>query len=85
MKIKALITLIANGKEIIPGSIVDLIDGEAQRLMDRGFAVESKGERRTSQPAKDKKTEVRSGDSFLESDGEDNVGNVAEKEGFYNE
>ena len=42
MKIKAIITLYASGKEIIPGTIVDIADGEAQRLIERGFAAENK-------------------------------------------
>jgi hypothetical protein len=38
MKIKAIITLHANGKAYAPGSLVDLADEEAQRLVSRGFA-----------------------------------------------
>ncbi len=38
MKIKANITLHANGKVYAPGSLVDLADEEAQRLLSRGFA-----------------------------------------------
>ena len=45
MKIKALITLYASGKEIAPGTVVEITDGEAQRLIDRGFAAENKTER----------------------------------------
>ncbi len=49
MKIKAIITLHANGKAYTPGSIVDLADDEAQRLLSRGFA-ESGGQETTSNP-----------------------------------
>jgi hypothetical protein len=38
VKIKAIITLHANGKVYAPGSLVDLADEEAQRLLSRGFA-----------------------------------------------
>ena len=49
MKIKAIITLHANGKAYAPGSLVDLADEEAQRLLSRGFA-ESGGQETTSNP-----------------------------------
>ena len=45
MKVKAIITLYANGKEITPGMVADITDGEAQRLIDRGFAAENKAEK----------------------------------------
>jgi hypothetical protein len=38
MKIKAIITLHANGKVYAPGSLVDLANEEAQRLLSQGFA-----------------------------------------------
>ena len=38
VKIKANITLHANGNVYAPGSLVDLADEEAQRLLSRGFA-----------------------------------------------
>lgn len=49
MKIKAIITLHANGKAYAPGSIVDLADDEAQRLLSRGFA-EGGGQEATFNP-----------------------------------
>ena len=84
MKIKALITLIINGKEVAPGTGVDIFDGEAQRLMDRGFAVTDKGAKAPSKPAK--KPEPQPLDPFSASDGEDNAGTLDEKEeGPYDE
>ena len=56
MKIRAIITLYANGKEIIPGTVVDIADGEAQRLIERGFAAENKPER--ASPSKAAKPSV---------------------------
>ena len=38
MKIKAIITLNVNGKDYLPGAVVDLEEGEAKRLIERGFA-----------------------------------------------
>jgi hypothetical protein len=49
VKIKAIITLHANGKAYAPGSLVDLADDEAQRLVSRGFA-ESGGQEVASNP-----------------------------------
>ena len=60
MKVKAIITLYANGKEIAPGTIVDIADGEAQRLIERGFAAENKTER--ASPSKAQKPLVEKGD-----------------------
>ena len=61
MKVKALITLVANGKEIIPGATVDIADGEAQRLIERGFAAENKTERVA--PSKAQKSPVEKRES----------------------
>ena len=60
MKIKAIITLYANGKEIAPGTIVEITDGEAQRLIERGFAAENKTERIS--PSKAQKAPVEKRD-----------------------
>ena len=61
MKIRAIITLYANGKEIAPGTVVEITDGEAQRLIERGFAAENKTERtpslKASKPSVEKKSE----------------------------
>jgi hypothetical protein len=40
MKIRALITLSVNGKDHAPGTIVDVAEDEAKRLLARGFAVQ---------------------------------------------
>ena len=65
MKIRAIITLYANGKEIAPGTIVEITDGEAQRLIDRGFAAENKAERaapsKAQKPPVEKKSESAPG------------------------
>lgn len=39
MKIKAIITLNVNGKDHVPGALLDIADDEAERLIARGFAV----------------------------------------------
>jgi hypothetical protein len=39
MKIKAVITIIAGGKDYAPGALVEISDDEALRLIGRGFAV----------------------------------------------
>ena len=51
MKIKANITLHANGKVYAPGSLVDLADEEAQRLLSRGFAENEEQETVPHSPA----------------------------------
>ena len=66
MKIKAIITLYANGKEIAPGTIVEITDGEAQRLIERGFAAENKTER--AAPSKAQKAPVEKRDSSQKSE-----------------
>ena len=66
MKIKALITLYASGKEIAPGTIVEITDGEAQRLIERGFAAENKAER--ASPSKAQKPPVEKRDSSQKSE-----------------
>ena len=61
MKVKALITLVASGKEVLPGSIIEIADGEAQGLINREFAAEYKTERTSSskvpKPSVEKKPE----------------------------
>ena len=66
MKIRAIITLYANGKEIAPGTIVEITDGEAQRLIERGFAAENKPER--ASPSKAAKPSVEKRDSSQKSE-----------------
>ena len=66
MKIRAIITLYANGKEIAPGTIVEITDGEAQRLIERGFAAENKPERVS--PSKAAKPSVEKRDSSQKSE-----------------
>ena len=39
MKIKAIITLHVNGKDHAPGTVLDIADDEAERLIARGFAT----------------------------------------------
>jgi len=51
MKIKANITLHANGKVYAPGSLVDLADEEAQRIVSRGFAENEEQEPVLHSPA----------------------------------
>jgi hypothetical protein len=38
MKIKAIITLNVNGKDYLPGAVVDIAEDEAKRLIEREFA-----------------------------------------------
>ena len=57
MKVKALITLVANGKAHLPPSIVDLSDDEAERIIARGFAEAIQKEAPTSPPPKQPSTQ----------------------------
>lgn len=51
MKIKATITLHANGTSYPPGSLLDLADDEAARLVSRGFAEGGETEPAADTPA----------------------------------
>ena len=51
MKIKAIITLHVNGKDHAPGTVLDIADDEAERLIARGFATSGQ-EKAASTPAK---------------------------------
>jgi hypothetical protein len=57
MKVKALITLVANGKAHLPPSLVDLSDEEAERLIARGFAEAYQKEAPTPPAAKQPSTQ----------------------------
>lgn len=57
MKIKTIITLHANGKVYSPGSVLDLNDDEAERIISRGFADRENKEPTSDEPAAQEKTQ----------------------------
>ncbi len=57
MKVKALITLVANGKAHLPPFLLDLSDEEAERLIARGFAEAYQKEDPTLPAAKQPSTQ----------------------------
>lgn len=57
MKIKTIITLHANGKVYSPGSVFDLSDDEAERIISCGFADRENKEPTSDEPAAQEKTQ----------------------------